>query len=469
MATSTGQVDFWLKCASEPQKLAFKEAKRQIDSKYLFKYCVAIANEGGGKLVLGVTNQPPRSVVGTNALRNPVEMAEKTYQKLGFRVDIEEVQHRDGRIVVLHIPSRPRGTPFHFEGVYLIRVGQALSPMSEGQLRQIFSEGSRNWLEEPSVTGLCSQDVIELLDTQTYFELLKRPYPTEQSGVIEQLINDKLIDALNSSYSIRRLGGLLLARRLDKFADLARKAPRVVVYSDTAKFETRLDHTSTRGIVVGYQTLVDFVASQIPQKEVIENAIRRETKMFPIFTVRELLANALIHQDLSIAGTSMMVEIYSNRVEISNPGEPAVPIERFIDGSHSRNEQLATMMRRLGICEEKSSGIDKVIREAEIYQMPAPYFHTGYQRTIVTIYGSKEFEDMDRNDRIRACYQHCALKRVMSDWMTNQSLRKRFGLDEDKSAVISQVIAATANENLIKLDEQVGKSRRLARYLPFWA
>ena len=164
-----------------------------------------------------------------------------------------------------------------------------------------------------------------------------------------------------------------------------------------------------------------------------------------------------------------MVEMYSNRLEISNPGEPIVPVERFIDGYQSRNERLADLMRRLGICEEKSSGIDRVVQAAEVYQLPAPDFRAGHRRMVVTIYGPRPFEQMDREDRIRACYQHSALKWVMSERMTNQSLRARFYLPESKSAIVSQVIAATIEAGLIKADEKVGGSRKFARYLPFWA
>jgi ATP-dependent DNA helicase RecG len=170
-----------------------------------------------------------------------------------------------------------------------------------------------------------------------------------------------------------------------------------------------------------------------------------------------------------MTGTSVMVEIFANRVEISNPGEPVVPVVRFIDGYQSRNERVAHLMRRLGICEEKSSGIDKVVGAAEVYQLPAPDFRAGLHRTIVTIFGPRPFDEMDRDDRIRACYQHCALKWVMAERMTNQSLRERFHLAENKSASVSQVIAATMDAKLIKPDEKVGASRKYARYLPFWA
>ena len=191
--------------------------------------------------------------------------------------------------------------------------------------------------------------------------------------------------------------------------------------------------------------------------------------MFPELAIRELIPNALIHQDMEIGGTSVMFEIYGDRVEISNPGEPIVPVERFIDGYQSRNERLAGLMRRMGICEEKSSGIDRVVHAAEVYQLPAPVFRAAHRRTVVTIFGPKPFEEMDREDRIRACYQHCALKWVMSQRMTNQSLRDRFHLPESKASIASQIISATTEAGLIKPDEKIGSSRKFARYLPFWA
>jgi len=209
--------------------------------------------------------------------------------------------------------------------------------------------------------------------------------------------------------------------------------------------------------------------SQLPQNEVIEDALRKEVKLVPEIVIRELVANALVHQDLLMTGASVMVEVYSDRVEISNPGEPIVPVERFIDGYQSRNERFADLMRRFGVCEEKSSGIDKVVNAAEIYQLPAPDFRAGHRRTVVTIYGPRDFDEMNRDDRIRACYQHCVLKWVMSERMTNQSLRQRFSLPEAKSTIVSQIIAATQDAGLIRPDEKAGGSKKFARYVPFWA
>lgn len=112
---------------------------------------------------------------------------------------------------------------------------------------------------------------------------------------------------------------------------------------------------------------------------------------FPDIAIREVVANALIHQDFTIGGASVMIEIYSDRVEVSNLGAPVVSVERFIDGYQSRNERLADLTRRMGICEEKSSGIDKVVSAAEPCQLPAPEFWVGHRRTSVIIYGPRPF------------------------------------------------------------------------------
>lgn len=220
---------------------------------------------------------------------------------------------------------------------------------------------------------------------------------------------------------------------------------------------------------MGFQGLVQYAMGRLPQNEVIEDAIRKEMKLVPKVVIRELLANALIHQDFKFSGASPVVEIYKDRVEISNPGSPIVPVERFIDGYQSRNERLADLMRRFGICEEKSSGIDRVVETAELLQLPAPDFLEEHQRTVVVIYGPRDFKAMDKGDRIRACYQHCVLQWVLRKKMTNQSLRERFGLSERSGNTVSQIISAAVEQGLVKNDPTAPDSRKYARYIPAWA
>ena len=129
------------------------------------------------------------------------------------------------------------------------------------------------------------------------------------------------------------------------------------------------------GYAVGFQRMIDYIMALVPTNEVIEQSLRKTVPMFPELAVRELVANALIHQDFLLTGAGPMVEIFDDRIEITNPGRPLVETERFVDTPpRSRNETLASLMRRFGICEERGSGIDKVVWEVEFFQLPAPLF-----------------------------------------------------------------------------------------------
>ncbi len=453
----------------EDEHLEFKEAKNQFDTTKLMKYCVAIANEGGGKFILGVSDRPPRKVVSTQAFRDPSRIKSSILEKLGFRVDVEEAHHPDGRVVIFHVPARPRGTPYHFEGAYLMRSGEDLVPMSEDQLRRIFAEGKPGFLAEVSLANLPDDDVVRLLDTQSYFDLLQIPHPTTREAVLDRFEREKLIVPHDGLYDVTNLGAVLFAKKLEDFPTVWRKAPRVVVYQGTGKLHTKLDQPGTKGYAVGFTGLIDFINQQTQLNEVVGKALRRDVKMFPEIAIRELVANALIHQDFDETGASVMVELYDDRMEVSNPGKPFISPERFIDEYQSRNERLADLMRRLRICEEKGSGIDKVVHNAEEFQLPAPDFRIGERRTIAVLFAHKDFDEMSGEDRVRACYQHACLRYVMNEKMTNQSLRERFKLPASKTEPISRIIRDTMNEGRIKLDDPANTSKRYAKYVPHWA
>jgi predicted HTH transcriptional regulator len=164
-----------------------------------------------------------------------------------------------------------------------------------------------------------------------------------------------------------------------------------------------------------------------------------------------------------------MIDIFSDRMEITNPGPPLVKTERFLDAPpRSRNEALASFMRRVGICEERGTGIDKVVSATEFFQLPAPSFETPEGNTRAVLFAHKELKDMDRTDRIRACYLHACLRFVERNPMTNSSLRERFGIEEHNSAIASRIIRDTSEDKLIKpYDPTQGK--KYAKYVPFWA
>jgi ATP-dependent DNA helicase RecG len=471
MNTTIEELERWMHAPKETEHLEFKKVDSPtFDNTRLYRYCVAIANEGGGKLILGVTNKVPRVVVGTNSFNYPDGMKNKIFDKLHFVVEVEELKHPDGRVVIFHIPPRPRGMAYSLEGAYWMRVGEELRAMSDDRLREIHNEGRPDWLMETARGGCKESDVIRLLDTQSYFDLLKLPYPATRDPVIEKFCSEKLIINHGLTFSITNLGAILFAKKLDEFEGVYRKAVRVVVYGGANKLETsRLIGPGIKGYAVSFESLIEFINSQLPSNEVFGTALRTEVKMFPQVAIRELVANALIHQDFNETGTCVTIDIYSDRLEISNPGVPIISPDRFIDEYQSRNEKLADLMRRFGICEEQGKGIDKVVNAAEVFQLPAPDFRVGERRTQAILFAHKDFEAMDGKDRVRACYQHCALRFLTNQKMDNQSLRERFKLPENRSETVSRIIRDAIEQGRIKPDDPANTSKRYAKYVPWWA
>jgi len=208
----------------------------------------------------------------------------------------------------------------------------------------------------------------------------------------------------------------------------------------------------------------------LPGNEVIGEALRKIVPMYPELAIRELMVNAIIHQDFTMTGTGPMVEVFDGRLEITNPGEPLMDTRRFLDTvPQSRNEALASLLRRAGICEERGSGIDKVVSETEVYQLPAPLFEVAGRHTRATLFAHKPFAEMDRADRIRACYLHACLQYVQRKQMTNSSLRQRFGIEEKNRAQVSRVISDTIDAELVRPHDPESESRRHASYVPYWA
>jgi predicted HTH transcriptional regulator len=214
-----------------------------------------------------------------------------------------------------------------------------------------------------------------------------------------------------------------------------------------------------------FESIVDYIMNKIWSNEEITKALRIKTTRYPEIALREFIANALIHQDLSITWTSSVIEIYPNRIEIINPWAPLIDIDRFIDHpAMSRNTDLAKMMRSLWFCEESGSWVDRALESIEVYQLPAPKFETYEIFTKVTLYAPKEFKHMSQEDRVRACYQHCTLQYVL--WinrMSNSTLRKRFNIPESNYPLATKIINEAKEKGKIKVWDKPKE------YIPYWA
>ncbi len=421
--------------------------------------------EDGTHIIKGTSFRPKNHKKGNEELEH--WLAQRLDPRIDFR--IYEFAYDFERNISLFVIPSAHNKPVDFFHVPYIRVGSITRKLADfpEKERKIWRKADRPYELEIAKDNLSITDVIGLLSTETYFDLMNLPYPSNQNGVIEKFIDENLV-VKSRGYSITNLGAILFAKNLTNFDSVYRKSVRVIVYKGKNKVETIREQIGSKGYALGFFGLVDWINSQLPANEEIGKVLRTESRMYPEIAVRELVANALIHQDLSVKGFPM-VEIYSDRIEISNPGNPLITPDRFIDSYISRNEKLADLMRRMGFCEEKGSGMDKVIFNNELYQLPPINVITDENRTRIILYSYKKLNDLDKKEKIRACYQHACLKWVSNEKMTNQSLRERFQIEDHNYSIASRIIRDALKEKLIKEDDPESKSRKFASYLPYWA
>ena len=225
---------------------------------------------------------------------------------------------------------------------------------------------------------------------------------------------------------------------------------------------------SDKGYALGLEGLHSYLEGLLPSQELIEGALRTKRSGFPSIAIREAVANALIHQDFSIRGTGPIVEVFDDRIEITNPGTPLIDIMRIIDNPpKSRNEKLAALMRRMRVCEEAGTGWDKITIACEMEQLPAPRINLYENSTKVILYARVPFTSLSTDERLWACYLHTCVKYVQNEQATNLTLRNRFGLEDHSAASVSRLIKAAMEANLIKPVDPA-TSPRYMRYIPIW-
>lgn len=469
-----------------PAETEWVEFKSNKDSAEMIgEYISALANSAAliGKqsayVVWGV-NDENHEVTGTTF--KPSEMQHKQQeleswllQKISPKIffQFHEFLSTDYQPVVILEIQAASNTPVQFDGTEFIRIGSYKKKLRDHSEREralwrVFDKVP--FEKQIAAENLVADDVLQYIDYPQYFELTNQPLPENKAAILNALDADKIITkGTNGLWGITNLGAILFAKKLKNFQHLGRKAVRLILYKGNSRVTTIREIEGAKGYAVGFENLIEYIKTLLPENEEIGKAFRKQVPMFPDLSIRELVANALIHQDFSITGTGPMIEIFESRMEITNPGIPLVATERFLDAPpQSRNEALASFMRRINICEERGTGIDKVITESELYQLPAPSFELSDHHTRVVLFGYKSFTDMDKEDRIRACYQHCCLRYVNREHMNNTSLRERLGIDIKNSAMVSRVIKDTLTADLIKpYDSDAGT--KAMRYIPHWA
>jgi len=468
-----------------PKETEWVEFKKNNDNPVeMGEYISALANsaalceKANGYMVWGIDNNT-HNIVGTTFRPRQVQKGNEELENWLLRLLTPKIQFHfyevpvDYKLVIILEITRASHSPVQFKGVEYIRVGSYQKklkdfPEKERNLWRLFDKTP--FEEQVSAEHVTSEEVVRLLDYSSYFDLLGLDLPDNRDAILERLTADKMINPCQAGgWNITNLGAVLFAKQLGDFNQLKRKSVRVIVYKANSRIETEREQEGFKGYASGYEGLVEFINNLLPTNEIIEKALRKTVPMYPELAVRELVANAIIHQDFSMTGTGPMVEIFEDRMEITNPGIPLVETKRFLDSPPiSRNEALASFLRRIGMCEERGSGVDKVVFQTEFFQLPAPVFEVAGDHTRAILFAHKPFNKMDKNDRVRACYLHACLKYVKREFITNSSIRTRFGIKSRNSATASRIINDTVEAGMIRQDSPLG-SRKYAKYVPFWA
>lgn len=399
---------------NESRQLEFKRATTQFDSTKLMRYCCALSCEGGGKMVFGVSDD--KQVVGTQAFADPAKTEHDIHNRIGLRCTFETLQADGKRVLILHIPRSVVGHPTSYEGRYWMRSGESLAPMSPERLRELLNEGAPSYLDE-NEPGTHSWDEIKLLPAvERYYELIGSRMPGEETQIRDFLrmhfVERTAFDA--SLFYIRRLGAITLARSLNDFPDVEHHTIRVMRLRGTSITDMVFDRTYSKGYAVVFDDVIDQINALLPVNEDFADGLRDEHRDSSLVAVREIVVNACVHQDFMEHG-----------------------------------------------------GIDRALENIEKQQTDAPEFIVKTRSTTVELRKGR-FEDMGMKERVNAAYLHCCLQTAKGGFLTNSSLRERFGLSKAKTAVTSQVIAAAVDAGLIFLDPATKGSRRTARYLPFY-
>jgi predicted HTH transcriptional regulator len=422
----------------------------------------------GDHSVCGTTFEPAHQV----QQGQPLELWLAQRLQPGIAFSFKAIDYQGARLVLLEIPAAAP-SPVEFERTAHIRIGSATPRLSDHpeRLRALWAKlQPYAWETGIAAQYLTGDEVLARLDYASYFDLTGQPLPDNRAGIFDRLVADRLIHAdVGGHWNITNLGAILFAKQLTDFpSPIARKSVRFVAYDGLNRAATVTSRQDgKKGYANGFQGLIGYIDGLLPHNEHIGMAFREERSLYPAIAIRELIANAIIHQDMTITGAGPLIELFKDRLEITNPGQPLISPDRFLDSPpRSRNEALASLMRRMRLCEEQGTGIDKVLFAAELHQLPPPDFRQEGDAVRTILFAPRRFADMTQEERVRACYQHAALQYVSGQRMKNSTLCERFGIPSQNAAQASGVIRLALAGDLIRPADPLHPR---AGYVPFWA
>ncbi len=385
MTVSIDILQTWMN-SKEDEHLEFKEAKKNFHFEELVNYCVALANERGGRMILGVTDKLPRKVVGSQVFPDLEKTKAGLIDRVRLRIDVEEIQHPDGRVLVFQVPSRPIGMPMQYKGAYWMRGGEALIPMTPDLLQRIFAESGPDFSAE-----ICTSAQLDDLD----------PNAVE---VLRQLWQRKLLDQDISTRPIEQLlaDAELLVDNQVTYAALILLGKREALGKYLAQseviFEYRFNEVpgpaaERHEFRQGFLTVLDEIWRLINQRNDLQHFQQGffiwDVPTFNERVVREAVLNAVSHRDYRHGG-SVFIRQYPRRIEIVSPGgfPPGITPDNILRQQNPRNRRIAEVLGKCGLVERAGQGFDRIFRECIQQSKPLPDFsHTDAYSVWLTLHG----------------------------------------------------------------------------------
>ena len=387
MTITLKELSRWMK-AREDEHLEFKEARQHFDFEKLVRYCCALANEGGGHMVLGVTDRRPREVAGTAAFSEPGRTKAGVMERLHprLRVEAQELAHPDGRVLVFTVPSRPVGMPVSVKGAYWMRAGENLVPMSQDQIKVILDEA------EPDYSAMvCAGATLSDLDPQavdTFRHMWSRRSGNAQlkDRPTGQLLEDaELVQDGEVTYAALILLGShkAMGRHLGH-------AELVFEYrSSRASIAYQARKEYRRGFLLWHDDLWETINLRNEVFSYQDGLFRGEIPTFNEGAVREAVLNAISHRDYRNAG-SVFVRQWPTRLAVVSPGglPHGITPENILWRQHPRNRRLADALARCGLVERSGQGMDRMfeacVRESKL---PPDFSDTDDFQVSLTLHG----------------------------------------------------------------------------------
>jgi ATP-dependent DNA helicase RecG len=395
------RLEEWMK-GKEGENLEFKEAKNNFHFETLTKYCCALANEGGGRMILGVTDKRPRRVVGTTVFDQPERTRKGLCERLPLGIDFDEIDHPDGRVLVFRVPSRPVGVPIKYDGVYWMRKEDSLVPMAEDRLREIFAEGGHDFSAE-----FCPDVTLADLDPAAIDDFCRRwiakARKAEDAALANRLAALSAEELLHDAEAI--LDGHATHAALVLFGT-SRALGRHLAQAEVI-FEYRSSDASgpaqdrvefRRGFFTFYDELWERINRRNDLQDFRQGLFVQPIRTFGERPVREAVLNAVCHRDYQMGG-SIFVRQFPRRLEIDSPGGLpfGITLENILDRQKPRNRLIATILTRCGLVERSGQGMNLIFEESIKQSKPVPDFaRTDKYQVGLTLHGTVQNPDFVR-------------------------------------------------------------------------